>query len=275
VTDELRRYRGLGSFLDYVVSHIPIGGMYGANGATSEEQCAELMEYLHEFESLSRRLGLNDLVFIEGCRWHIEGYGHYLSRRRHFRDYADYITRHKGSPKPPPWKPNVQGWFGQSEARNLSKFRPHSAGFRQALARTIKRGHEYGFSTGELVDLLSVRRPTILSRAGYSDAEQAQALEVIGDLSDEETAAAEVDWPLAAELEARAEHSGRLELAWERADAQLAIAALARASLAILGGELWLVAERHTPRSISGVIPQRDGAPAVYGWTTNREGGES
>lgn len=59
------------------------------------------------------------------------------------------------------------------------------------------------------------------------------------------------------------------EFGWTRAQIAIVVDILRSNRIGILGGELWWVHD-----AISGVIPQRHGAPAVYSWTTNRRPGE-
>lgn len=75
-----------------------------------------------------------------------------------------------------------------------------------------------------------------------------------------------------ADLVGRAFRSGNGEFGWRRADALVAISALAGADRAILGGELWWVPEGAT--EWTGLIPQRHGPDAVYPWETVRDSGE-
>jgi len=70
----------------------------------------------------------------------------------------------------------------------------------------------------------------------------------------------------AEDLESSAHRTAGGEYAWRRAEALLAANALARASFAILGGEVWLV----RGREVWGTLPQRSGPPAVYHWTSER-----
>jgi len=49
-----------------------------------------------EFERICVRLNYDQTSFIEAWRWHFEHYPHYLERRRHFVDYATYISDRGG-----------------------------------------------------------------------------------------------------------------------------------------------------------------------------------
>jgi len=62
------------------------------------------------------------------------------------------------------------------------------------------------------------------------------------------------------------------ECGWTREQAVKVVAILRGQSLAVLGGELWLVLDG--AHSWSGLIPQREGSDAVYAWETKRSPNE-
>ncbi|SNY06286.1 hypothetical protein [Paractinoplanes atraurantiacus] len=96
------RYHDGRKWLDYSVHELPAGVLWGADGATPV-QCAEMLDGLDEFALVCARLGLDDhSEFIDACRWHFDHYPHYLSRRRHFSDYATYIRDRRGPLRVPP-----------------------------------------------------------------------------------------------------------------------------------------------------------------------------
>ena len=74
---------------------------------------------------------------------------------------------------------------------------------------------------------------------------------------------------LTQDLQSSAYRSGD-EYAWKRGDALRAIESLTTAGLAILGGEVWLIAGD----DIVPIIPQKDGVAALEHWTCERHGGE-
>ena len=88
--DEFGRLR---RYLEYTLHELPAGVLYGVGGAT-EEQCAELMQATYELEKLAAARGVDLSMLVAACRWHYERYPHYLGRRRHFANYADYMARH-------------------------------------------------------------------------------------------------------------------------------------------------------------------------------------
>jgi len=91
-------YENLYSFLKYTLHELPTGVLYDANGA-DEHKCREMMEDTYRFEELSKKLDLDNSLFIETCRWHYERYPHYLSRHRHFGSYQNYIIKYNGPQK--------------------------------------------------------------------------------------------------------------------------------------------------------------------------------
>jgi hypothetical protein len=82
-------------FLEYTLHELPVGVLYGINGA-DKNQCAELMGDTYRLEKLSKDLSVDCAKFIEDCRWHYERYPHYLSRYKHFGSYEAYIKKYNG-----------------------------------------------------------------------------------------------------------------------------------------------------------------------------------
>jgi hypothetical protein len=75
------------------------------------------------------------------------------------------------------------------------------------------------------------------------------------------------------ELEQDAFHATNGELGWTRSQITTVVEVLRSCHMAIIGGELWWVQEG--AREWIGLIPQREGPPAVYPWDTKRGPGES
>lgn len=90
-----REFDQLRSVLDYSRHELHAGVLWNPNAAT-KAQCAELMVDLNRFAAVSELLAMPTQEFVEACRWHLEHYPHYLSRRRHFIDYARYISDRGG-----------------------------------------------------------------------------------------------------------------------------------------------------------------------------------
>lgn len=68
----------------------------------------------------------------------------------------------------------------------LGAGRSSPTGVRDALRRYLKQGIGAGFSTGELIDWLGISSPSILDDAGFDDAEAAEAMKIVGLLTDDE-----------------------------------------------------------------------------------------
>ena len=97
-------YGRLLRYLEYTLHELPAGVLYDANGA-DQEKCAELMSDTYRLEALAQSRGIDLSSFISTCRWHYERYPHYLSRRRHFGSYADYMAKYDAPKKEGPNKP--------------------------------------------------------------------------------------------------------------------------------------------------------------------------
>ncbi|GAA2898593.1 hypothetical protein Acy02nite_84580 [Actinoplanes cyaneus] len=94
--NERRAYCEAREWLLNAVHELPVGVLWGPNGATAAE-CYEVLRGLDDFASLCSRLRLDGHErFIEQCRWHFDHYPHYLGRRRHFVDYSTYVVDRAG-----------------------------------------------------------------------------------------------------------------------------------------------------------------------------------
>lgn len=91
-------YLKLLRYLEYTLHELPVGILYGANGA-NEEQCIELMKDTYRLEELAKDAGRNISEFIAFCRWHYERYPHYLSRCKHFSSYEHYMKKYNAPSK--------------------------------------------------------------------------------------------------------------------------------------------------------------------------------
>jgi hypothetical protein len=74
------------------------------------------------------------------------------------------------------------------------------------------------------------------------------------------------------ELERAAFRASNGEFAWTRAQIPAVVDVLRSNGIGILGGELWWVRDGFT--GWDGLIPQRNGSPALYTWETKHEPGE-
>lgn len=103
--EQRRAYYDAREWLTLAVHSLPVHDQVHPSGAAG---FAVMADGLTEFEQLCAELGLDDhREFIEDCRWHFDHYPHYLSRHRHFANYAEYIDGRRGPrlvkspPKPP------------------------------------------------------------------------------------------------------------------------------------------------------------------------------
>lgn len=97
-TETNDEYLHLRRHLEYSLHDLPTGVLYDANGA-NEKKCAELMSETYRFEELAKALGFDHSEFIATCRWHYERYPHYLSRHKHFGNYANYMAKYQAPKK--------------------------------------------------------------------------------------------------------------------------------------------------------------------------------
>jgi hypothetical protein len=77
-------------------------------------------------------------------------------------------------------------WLQRYGADELRVAKGNVKSIRIALCRYLKQGKGAGFSTGELVDWLGVSTPSILGKAGYSDGETEEAMQILGQVTDSE-----------------------------------------------------------------------------------------
>jgi hypothetical protein len=77
-------------------------------------------------------------------------------------------------------------WIQKYAVEQLEAAKRGELPVRTAVCRYLKQGAGAGFSTGELVDWLGVSSPSLLSQAGYLDAEAAEVMDVLGLITDQE-----------------------------------------------------------------------------------------
>ena len=65
------------NYLNYSIHEVPIGIIYGNNGATIE-QCDELLELVNEYEQVCKKLGLDRKELIDDCKYFYSLYKEYL-----------------------------------------------------------------------------------------------------------------------------------------------------------------------------------------------------
>jgi hypothetical protein len=86
----LDHYRSMIRRLGFALHELPTGVLADETG------CAELARMLSEVEELASLFGFDHDLFIDGCRWHLEHWPHYLGRARHFKSYQEYCERQRG-----------------------------------------------------------------------------------------------------------------------------------------------------------------------------------
>lgn len=63
---------------------------------------------------------------------------------------------------------------------------------RAAICRYFRRGADADFSHPELIDFLGVSTPSVLDKAGYSDAAAQRVMDMLADITDEQIQSATV-----------------------------------------------------------------------------------
>ncbi|NML64751.1 hypothetical protein HHL22_05980 [Hymenobacter sp. RP-2-7] len=81
------------SYLLYTLHELPIGVLYGQNGASIQE-CSELLEYLVEYRQLCNKLQLDNSDLINKCKFYYSSYKYYLTNRPLYTDFNDYLAKH-------------------------------------------------------------------------------------------------------------------------------------------------------------------------------------
>ncbi|MCW1921830.1 hypothetical protein OKA05_04655 [Luteolibacter arcticus] len=82
------------SRFDYALHELPLGVLYGHDGATIEE-CGELLEELEGYERLADQVGHEgDRDLISKARFHIPAYRQYLEEHDRYTTYAQYLSLH-------------------------------------------------------------------------------------------------------------------------------------------------------------------------------------
>jgi hypothetical protein len=79
-------------YLNYTLHEIPLGVLYGTNGASIEE-CDELLNEIVIFESICNKLKLDEHELIEECKYYYPAYRSYLSVFKDYKNFADYLDK--------------------------------------------------------------------------------------------------------------------------------------------------------------------------------------
>ena len=87
----------LSDWFRYCLHELPMGVLFGFNGASIEE-CHILLRYLALFEEQKRFLGERERSadFLRKCERHFRGYADYRASPRQYTSYADYIAKRMG-----------------------------------------------------------------------------------------------------------------------------------------------------------------------------------
>lgn len=80
------------NYLNYTLHEIPIGVLYGQDGATIAE-CDELLEKVIEYEKLCNQLKLDEKELIENCKFYYTAYKAYLAVYPNYRNFEDYLNK--------------------------------------------------------------------------------------------------------------------------------------------------------------------------------------
>lgn len=94
--DDLARRRLVdrnASYLNYTLHELPLGVLYGYDGATVE-QCGELLDFLAEFREHVVRTGQEERfrALIDQCDYHFHAYANYLRQDNREGGYKAYLS---------------------------------------------------------------------------------------------------------------------------------------------------------------------------------------
>jgi len=80
------------NYLEYTLHELPLGVLYGVNGATIEE-CKELIEEVEKYEVLCDKLQRDESALIEECKFYYTAYNAYLSVYKNYKNFEDYLDK--------------------------------------------------------------------------------------------------------------------------------------------------------------------------------------
>lgn len=80
------------NYLNYTLHEIPIGVLFGQDGATIAE-CDVLIEKVVEFENLCNQLELDEKELIENCKFYYTAYKAYLAVYPNYQNFEDYLNK--------------------------------------------------------------------------------------------------------------------------------------------------------------------------------------
>jgi hypothetical protein len=82
------------SYLCYTIHEVPIGIIYGNNGATIED-CNDLLQLVNEYEEVCKKLGVDRREVIDDCKYYYSLYKEYLKVRRDYEGFEDFLIKNK------------------------------------------------------------------------------------------------------------------------------------------------------------------------------------
>ncbi|MBJ7429379.1 MAG: hypothetical protein JHD28_10555, partial [Bacteroidia bacterium] len=80
------------NYLTYTLHEIPIGVIYGEDGATIAE-CDELLEKVIQYENLCNELQFDERELIENCKFYYTAYKAYLAVYQNYQNFEDYLNK--------------------------------------------------------------------------------------------------------------------------------------------------------------------------------------
>ncbi|GHO89387.1 hypothetical protein [Dictyobacter formicarum] len=90
----LKKLIYLADVLSNAVHELPLGVLYGMDGATVDG-CQKLLERLEEYKVTCQKLHLDREADIHYCAAHFHGYRDYLLHQHLYQNYSDYIQQHQ------------------------------------------------------------------------------------------------------------------------------------------------------------------------------------
>lgn len=80
-------------YFEYTLHELPIGILYGSDGASMEE-CNSLLEELNQYKVVCEKLNLDRDELIKECTFYFTTYKHYLSDFKSYNGFEDYLKKH-------------------------------------------------------------------------------------------------------------------------------------------------------------------------------------
>lgn len=87
------KYHALKEYLTFSIHEIPVGVLYGMNGA-SVSNIPAMLKDLDEFEMISKKLDKIDSNLIADCRKYHNAYKDYLQNLTEYKNFENYPNTH-------------------------------------------------------------------------------------------------------------------------------------------------------------------------------------